>query len=27
MAGEFWLTDRQWEAIAPLLPSNQPGAR
>lgn len=27
MASEFWLTDRQWEAIAPLLPSNQPGAR
>lgn len=27
MAKGFWLTDRQWEAIAPLLPSNQPGAR
>lgn len=27
MAGEFWLSDRQWAAIAPLLPRNQPGAR
>lgn len=27
MASEFWLTDRRWEAIAPVLPSNQPGAR
>jgi transposase len=27
MAGEFWLSDRQWAAIAPLLPTNQPGAR
>jgi transposase len=27
MAGEFWLTDRQWGAIEPLLPKNQPGAR
>ena len=27
MAGEFWLLDRQWAAIAPLLPTNQPGAR
>lgn len=27
MAGEFWLTERQWKAIAPLLPTNQPGAR
>ncbi len=26
MAGEFWLTDRQWASIAPLLPTNQPGA-
>ena len=26
MAGEFWLDDRQWAAIAPLLPKNQPGA-
>lgn len=27
VASEFWLTDRQRKAIAPLLPSNQPGAR
>lgn len=27
MANEFWLSDRQWAAIAPCLPSNQPGAR
>ena len=27
MAGEFWLSDSQWEAIEPLLPRNQPGAR
>lgn len=27
MAGEFWLNDRQWAAIDPLLPKNQPGAR
>lgn len=27
MAGEFWLNDRQWAAIEPLLPQNQPGAR
>jgi transposase len=26
MAGEFWLDDRQWAAIAALLPRNQPGA-
>ncbi|ENR06497.1 hypothetical protein H721_00533 [Brucella ovis IntaBari-2006-46-332] len=26
MAGEFWLDDQQWAVIAPLLPSNQPGA-
>jgi transposase len=26
MAGEFWLDDRQWAAIEPLLPMNQPGA-
>src|SRR2546422_9818281 len=26
MAGEFWLDDRQWAAIAPLLQKNQPGA-
>ena len=27
MAGEFWLDDRQWAVIEPLLPKNQPGAR
>ena len=27
MAGGFWLSDRAWEAIEPLLPRNQPGAR
>jgi transposase len=27
MANEFWLNDRQWSAIEPLLPRNQPGAR
>jgi transposase len=27
MAREFWLDDRQWAAIEPLLPKNQPGAR
>ena len=27
MAGEFWLSDRQWAVLAPLLPTNQPGAR
>jgi transposase len=26
MAGEFWLDDRQWSVIEPLLPTNQPGA-
>lgn len=26
MAGEFWLNERQWAAIEPLLPTNQPGA-
>jgi putative transposase len=26
MAGKFWLDDRQWAAIEPLLPKNQPGA-
>ncbi|WP_353616830.1 IS5 family transposase [Ochrobactrum sp. 3-3] len=26
MAGEFWLDDRQRAVIAPLLPTNQPGA-
>lgn len=27
MSAGFWLSDRAWEAIAPLLPTNQPGAR
>lgn len=27
MASEFFLDDRQWAAIEPLLPTNQPGAR
>ena len=27
MANEFWLSDRQWAAIDPLLPKNRPGAR
>ena len=27
MANEFSLNDRQWLAIEPLLPRNQPGAR
>ncbi len=27
MAREFWLSDRQWAAIEPLLPKNRPGAR
>jgi transposase len=27
MAGEFFLSDAQWAAIQPLLPTNQPGAR
>lgn len=27
MAGEFWLSDRQWAVIEPLLPTNQAGAR
>lgn len=27
MSGEFWLDDRQWSVMAPLLPTNQPGAR
>ena len=26
MAALFWLSDRQWAAIEPLLPTNQPGA-
>ncbi len=27
MAGEFWLSDRAWAAVEPLLPRNRPGAR
>jgi putative transposase len=27
MSNEFWLNDRQWAAIEPVLPRNQPGAR
>ena len=27
MAGEYWLSDRAWAAVEPLLPRNQPGAR
>ena len=27
MASEFWLSDRHWAVIEPLLPTNQPGAR
>ena len=27
MANEFWLSDRAWAVIDPLLPRNQPGAR
>ena len=27
MANEFWLSDLQWLAIEPHLPTNQPGAR
>jgi transposase len=27
MARELWLDDAQWAVIAPLLPTNQPGAR
>ena len=27
MKGEFWLSDRQWAAIEPVLPKNRPGAR
>ena len=25
MAAEFWLSDKQWAALEPLLPKNQPG--
>lgn len=27
MGNEFWLSDKQWAAIEPSLPANQPGAR
>jgi transposase len=27
MAAEYWLSDQAWAAIAPRLPTNQPGAR
>ena len=27
MAGGFWLSDRVWPAMEPVLPRNQPGAR
>ena len=27
MSSGFWLSDRAWAAIKPLLPTNQPGAR
>ena len=27
MSAGFWLSDRAWAAIKPLLPTNQPGAR
>ena len=27
MAELFWLSDEQWQAIAPFMPKNQPGAR
>ncbi len=27
MSAGFWLSDRAWAAIEPLLPTNQPGAR
>lgn len=27
MSGGYWLSDRAWAAIEPLLPRNQPGAR
>ena len=27
MSAGFWLSDRAWKAIEPLLPNNQPGAR
>ncbi len=27
MANEYWLSDRAWASIEPLMPRNQPGAR
>ena len=27
MREEFWLSDRAWASLEPLLPTNQPGAR
>ena len=27
MANEYWLSDRAWASIEPLMPVNQPGAR
>jgi transposase len=27
MSAGFWLSDRAWASIEPLLPKNQPGAR
>lgn len=27
MANEYWLSDRAWTSIEPLMPRNQPGAR
>jgi transposase len=27
MADEYWLSDRAWASIEPLMPQNQPGAR
>jgi transposase len=27
MANEYWLSDRAWASIEPLMPTNQPGAR
>ena len=27
MAELFWLSDEQWQAMAPFMPTNQPGAR
>ncbi len=27
MANQYWLSDRAWSSIEPLMPRNQPGAR